>query len=314
MSELVEIGKMAKKIDHASITEHARITQAILSNAFLNEFDRTHSLFQESFGDEGGYRIYKALCIGSFSWQPHMVNDYAKMVAFPIFFDLLDLHVDKRFGCANSYFGAKAEIIKNKIDLSLISDVFLLELYVFCTKLRNKMLHHNIAYEDGGLSYGADNIRVDRFRIINELIYQYVAYGFEGRPWYNQNAMLFFLDFLIGGGGALSDKINSLEDFTRLSTTLERRRCSVHNKYRYVPGDYILDFIFVHAGALYDLSNSECQFRVAHPDPEEKIVMGGCYYFIEMEGKYYLFPSELVIKEREVKFSDLSPWVYELKK
>ncbi|MBH3469062.1 MULTISPECIES: hypothetical protein [Pseudomonas] len=305
---------MAKKIDHDSIAEHARITQAILSNAFLNEFDRSHSLFQEPFGDKGGFRVYKALCVGSFSWQQHMVNDYAKMVAFPIFFDLLDLHVDKRFGCANSYFDVKAKIIKNNIDPSLISDAFLLELYTFCTRLRNKMLHHNIAYEDGGLSYGAGKIRVSDFRIINEIIYQYVAYGFEGRPWYNQNAMLFFLDYLIGGGGEISDKINSLKDFTRLSTSPERYKCSLHNKYKHAPGDYILDFIFVHAGALYDPKNSECQFRVTHPDPEEKIAMGGRYYFIEMEGKCYLFPSELVIKEREVKFSDLSPWIYEPKK
>lgn len=305
---------MAKKTDHASIVEHARITQAILSNAFLNEIDSSHSLFQEKFGDKGGFKTYKTQCVGSFSWQPHMINNYAKMVAFPIFFDLLDLHIDKRFGCANSYFDAKAKIIEKNIDPSLISDVFLLELYIFCTKLRNKILHHNIAYEDGGLSYGTGKIRVSDFRVINELIYQYVAYGFEGRPWYNQNAMLFFLDYLIGGGGAISEKINSLENFTRLSTTNERYRCSLHNKYKHTPSDYILDFIFVHAGSLYDPSNSECQFRVTHPDPEEKIVMGGRYYFIELEGKYYLFPSELVIKEREVKFSDISPWIYEKKK
>lgn len=303
-----------KKVDQVSIAEHARITQAILSNAFLNGADRTHDLFHEPIDDKGGYRIHTTQCAGSFGWQPHMKNDYAKMVAFPIFFDLLDLHVDKRFGCADSYFSQKIEILQTKINHSQISDLFLLQLYTFCSALRNKMIHHNIAHEVNGLSYGGTSIQLKKFKVINELIYQYVTYGFKNRPWYNQNAMLFFLYDLMSGIGDFSEKVESLDNFTKISPTSERYRATLHNKYEYTPNDYILDFIFIHAAACYEHGNPECTFRAAHPDPEEKIIFGASYYFISLGEKYYLFPSELVLKNRQIKFSELTPWLYELNK
>lgn len=303
-----------QKSDQESIAEHARITQAILSNSFLNGFDRTHVLFEEPTDDKGGRRIHKTQCVGSFAWQRHMENNYAKMVAFPIFFDLLDLHVDIRFECADSSFSKKIKILEKKIDHSQIFDLFLLELYTFCSTLRNKIIHHKISHKANEITYSGTIIKLERFKIINELIYQYVTYGFKDRPWYHQNSMLSYLYSLIGRTSIFSEKVEALDNFTNISTSPERYRHILHNKYKYTPNDYIIDFVFTHAGSLYEHGNPECNFRKTHPDPDEKIVFGARYYFILLQEKYYLFPSELIMKNREIKFSSLTPWRYELRK
>ncbi|MDR2306835.1 MAG: hypothetical protein LBE53_06540 [Paucimonas sp.] len=300
----------AKPIDNPSITEHARVTQAILSNAFLDWTARQHALFRTAPDANGAWTVHHANCVGSFDWQPHMRSAYAKMVAFPIFFDLLDLHVDKRLGRPDIAFAQKLELLQASIDPSRIAELFLVELYAFCRVLRNKIIHHEIAYDADRLVYGASSLPLFKFQIINELIYQFVTFGFEGRSWYQQNVMLSALHHLLDGQGAFAAAARAMEHFVLLADLAQRSRRTLHNRFQYAADDPVLDFVFRHAGSCYDPADPDCAVRAMHPDPQERLVFVGEYYFFPLEGRHYLMPSELVRDNREVRFADLGPWVY----
>lgn len=79
--------------------KHFDIVHAIIGNCFMNNMANNRFLYSKTNGSST--TKYPLNCIGFFSWNSSLQNNYTKFVLFPIFFDYLDSYVDLRFDCVN---------------------------------------------------------------------------------------------------------------------------------------------------------------------------------------------------------------------
>lgn len=167
--------------------KHFDIVQAIIGNCFMNNMANNRFLYSKT--DGSSTTKYPLNCIGFFSWNSNLQNNYTKFVLFPIFFDYLDSYVDLRFDCVNESFNKKILILESNIDKDSIDDLFLHTLYKMCSQIRNKMLHHRLNYNGAEVTASETTVTIPQFRVINELIYQYVKFSKTGNSLFEKNAL-----------------------------------------------------------------------------------------------------------------------------
>lgn len=288
--------------------KHFDIVQAIIGNCFMNNMANNRFLYRKTNGSST--TKYPLNCIGFFSWNSSLQNDYTKFVLFPIFFDYLDSYVDLRFGCVNESFNKKILILESNIDNDSIDDLFLHTLYKMCSQIRNKMLHHRLNYDGTEVTASETTVTIPQFRVINELIYQYVKFSKTGKSLFEKNALYSGLvDILKKNNNSEHEFVQRVElmsDYLFI-TPYEGRDLHPINA-PIVSTDLIIDRVSYPAKCFYD--DNEI-FKEKHPDPEEKIIIGNYYYFFQMEDKFYLIPSEAVNHRKKITFGEIDAWEFQ---
>ncbi|MDI3438987.1 hypothetical protein QLG07_05950 [Erwinia sp. V90_4] len=281
---------------------HLEVTRAIIYHSFMFRGPRHDPLYSKQ---EGATTCnYFLHCVGSFAWDRTLENSYAMLVVFPVFFDYLDTFVDVKFGCVDKTFAVKKEIIKRNINKDFFDDVFLYYLYDFCVLIRNKMLHHKISYQSDKFIYHNRELKISEFRLINEVIYQFVKFGTLNKSLYERNALYSGLLALVGKESGFAEEISQLDDFLYIKPLNNRGRHCLHSR-PFTSDSLILDYIAHPAGSLaYDNED----FAARHPDPDEKIIFSNSYYFYEYSEEFYLIPAELIASNRELRFCDIKQW------
>ncbi|HCL5274370.1 TPA: hypothetical protein N2G37_001959 [Salmonella enterica] len=288
--------------------KHFDIVQAIIGNCFMNNMPNNRFLYSTKNGTSTTHHPLN--CIGFFSWNSSLQNDYTKFVLFPIFFDYLDSYVDLRFNCVNENFNKKSAIIESQMDNGSIDDLFLHTLYKMCSKIRNKMLHHRLNYEGTEVTASNTTVTIPHFRVINELIYQYVKFSVTGKSLFEKNALYSgLIDILKNNNNSDHEFVQRVEimpNYVFITPYKERQLYDINAPI--VPAELIINRVSRPAGSFHHEND---EFKLKHPDPEEKIVFGNSYYFFRMADKYYLLPSEVVNNSKNITFGEIDVWEFQ---
>lgn len=289
------------------IEEQLLITQHIIDHAFLKWGPGRRFLLTKKNGDTT--TKYPLNCTGCFDWRDGFNSDHAMLTIFPVFFDYLDLYVEKKLNLAGEGFASKSAALTSMIDDHKIESIFLAELYELSAALRNKVLHHDFERSDKTLRFKQRTIRTSDVKFLNEIIFQYVRYGMHAKSWYEINAMYSHLHSVINDvGNRFTVAVRKNENFVVLHGDAQhhgrlhdsRRLCEKESHHRVF--DYCCSY--VRSG------NPDSALLEKYPDPDQEIVFSGLYYLYENDSGLFLFPSDLIREKPETRFSDLLAWSY----
>ena len=291
------------------VNEQFLITKRIIEYSFLAWGPSRRKLFQRKDGEKTFQ--YSLNCAGCFDWQGGFDNHHAMLIIFPVFFDFLDLHVEKILNVVNVSFAEKSAALQARVNESSVESVFLAELYTISAALRNKLLHHDFKRTDQALYFKDRSIKISDIKFLNESIFQYVCYGVNNKSWYEINALYsHFSSIMPDSDSRFISLVKENRDFVTLHGGAQNYG-RLHDS-KYLREKEMHHRIFDYCCAPLAGSNPDQSILEKYPDQDQEIVFSGLYYFHKMEGDYYLFPSDLIASNRDIRFNDLSPWKYPL--
>lgn len=270
--------------------------------------------------------VYYFNCVGHFEWMGRFNYQYTHFFIFQAFFDLLDIYCEDRFKIYGTNFCQRFNKINDSIQESNAEDLFISELYNIAKDWRNGIVHHDYEIENDQVILTKKNrnkksvskIHFRDFKLMNELIYQTVTIGGVSDSLYGVNAK--YSGFLILLDKFHPQRQSKLRILLANDCNFTKIRLPDYRWYRHFSlnisedESIILNTEGVKRESLdFEIDEADSEIRILVTAEGERIfcplTINNTVYTLTNNGMTYLFPSEVIINNPDMKLKDMNKWI-----
>ncbi|NGE93547.1 hypothetical protein [Morganella morganii] len=292
-------------------------------NGFFNFINGQKILLIKSDSSKVAYYFD---CVGHFYWVANFNYQYTHFFIFQTFFDLLDIYCENRFKMNDTNFCQRYQEVRRSVRQDNIEDLFISELYDIAKDWRNGIVHHDYKIENNevvlttrkGKKPQVKKIHFRYFKLMNELIYQLVTCGVVSKSLYGINAK--YSGFLILLDKFYPHRQSKLRILLANDCNFTKIKFPDYRWHRHFSlnisedESVILNTEGVKRESLdFEIYEADSEIRILVTAEGERIscplTINNTVYTLTNNGMTYLFPSEVIINNPDIKLKDMNKWI-----